>query len=205
MSYDYRVVQKQLGNYECGQCPRCGAKLHRCPFCGEKLCVECGWDEQAPPIKSDSLRSEPWSKDKDKGKSGEWKKQPSRDKSRSKDIPSGLSALGGGEEEADEASPARRPLGNSPNDQDDSPKFYFRTKGGMVEDLDPELRDILKQNLMDIGCLFLDSDTIESAGKKMCIRTGTEPTPSEQQCEGCSFALYGLKIVKSIIKHRKRI
>ena len=127
------------------------------------------------------------------------------DSLRSKDMPSGLSALGGGEEEADEDCPSGKPLGNSPNDQDDSPKFYFRTKGGMVEDLDPELRDILKQNLMDIGCLFLDSDTIESAGKKMCIRTGTEPTPSEQQCEGCSFALYGLKIVKSIIKHRKRI
>ena len=33
-------------------------------------------------IRSDNLRSEPWSKEKDKGKSGEWKKQPSRDKHR---------------------------------------------------------------------------------------------------------------------------
>jgi len=55
MSYDYRERQKELGNYECGQCPRCGAKLHRCPFCGEKLCIECGWDEQAPPVESDSV------------------------------------------------------------------------------------------------------------------------------------------------------
>ena len=58
MSYDYRERQKELGNYECGQCPRCGAKLHRCPFCGEKLCIECGWDEQAPPVESDKLGSE---------------------------------------------------------------------------------------------------------------------------------------------------
>lgn len=56
MTYDYREVQKELGKYECGQCPRCDAKLHRCPFCGEKLCVECGWDEQAPPIESDTKR-----------------------------------------------------------------------------------------------------------------------------------------------------
>jgi len=66
------------------------------------------------------------------------------DSLRSKDMPSGLSALGGGEEEADEDCPSGKPLGNSPNDQDDSPKFYFRTKGGMVEDLDPELQSILK-------------------------------------------------------------
>ena len=66
------------------------------------------------------------------------------DSLRSKDMPRGLSARGGGEEEADEDCPSGKPLGNSPNDQDDSPKFYFRTKGGMVEDLDPELQSILK-------------------------------------------------------------
>ena len=68
----------------------------------------------------------------------------------SKDMLRGLSARSGGEEEADEASPARRPLGNSPNDQDDSPKFYFRTKGGMVEDLDPELQSIIKHRKRSI-------------------------------------------------------
>jgi len=58
VTYDYREVQKELGLYECGQCPRCGAKLHRCPFCGEKLCVACGWDEQAHSIESDNCGSE---------------------------------------------------------------------------------------------------------------------------------------------------
>ena len=40
---------------------------------------------------------------------------------------------GGGEEEADEACLARRPLGGSPN-----------IHGGLAENLDPGLRDILK-------------------------------------------------------------
>ena len=51
--YDYREVQKKLGLYDCGNCPRCNSKLHRCPFCGEKFCIECGWDEQAISIASD--------------------------------------------------------------------------------------------------------------------------------------------------------
>ena len=50
LGYDYRERQKELGRYECGSCPRCNSKLHRCPFCGEKLCVKCGWDEEAPTI-----------------------------------------------------------------------------------------------------------------------------------------------------------
>ena len=55
------------------------------------------------------------------------------DSLRSKDMPSGLSALGGGEEEADEECPSGKPLGNSPN-----------INGGLVEDLDPGLQSILK-------------------------------------------------------------
>jgi len=55
------------------------------------------------------------------------------DSSQSKDMPRGLSARGGGEEEADEDCPSGRPLGASPN-----------INGGMVENLDPELKTILK-------------------------------------------------------------
>jgi hypothetical protein len=44
--YDYREVQKELGKYDCGDCPRCSSKVHRCPFCGEKFCVNCGWVEE---------------------------------------------------------------------------------------------------------------------------------------------------------------
>ena len=44
--YDYREMQKELGCYDCGECPRCEAKLHRCPFCGEKFCINCGWSEE---------------------------------------------------------------------------------------------------------------------------------------------------------------
>lgn len=52
-----------------------------------------------------------------------------------------------------------------------------------------------------VRCLLLEP---EIDGHKDCIRTGIEPNPSETQCEGCSFALYGANLVESINKHRKR-
>ena len=55
-----------------------------------------------------------------------------------------------------------------------------------------------------VRCLFLDPETIEKSGRKDCIRTGIEPSPSDELCEGCSFALYGATIVDSINKHTKR-
>ena len=54
--YNYIERQKELGIYDCGNCPRCESKLHRCPHCGEKLCIKCGWDEQIKYIVREEVR-----------------------------------------------------------------------------------------------------------------------------------------------------